>query len=327
MLSNLKERFKLILRSRYLRWINRRIPSSHSITLNQKRIFIFPSKPGLWFSVCLLVMLLAAINYENNMAFALVFFLGSLFVVAILHTFGNLSGLTITAIRALPSFVGDSVEFQLSVSRQGQKNYFDIEFSWPESEVEIVTLKDQSEQLLRLHLPAKERGFFTPGRILVETHYPIGLLRAWTWLALDIGAVIYPRPMACELTVSSTSDREEGEVIPLSGTDDFYQFREYQIGDPLKHVHWKSFSKGQELQTKQFASYREQRVRLDWDYFSGDVEKRLQNICYWVLKLEREDSEYGIRLPGLDIQPSHGALHQEKVLTALSLYRIDGEAS
>ena len=272
-------------------------------------------------------MLLAAINYENNMAFALVFFLGSLFVVAILHTFGNLSGLTITAIRALPSFVGDSVEFQLSVSRQGQKNYFDIEFSWPESEIEIVTLKDQSEQLLRLHLPAKERGFFTPGRILVETHYPIGLLRAWTWLALDIGAVIYPRPMACELTSSSTSDREEGEVIPLSGTDDFYQFREYQIGDPLKHVHWKSFSKGQELQTKQFASYREQRVRLDWDHFSGDVEKRLQNICYWVLKLEREDSEYGIRLPGLDIQPSHGALHQEKVLTALSLYRIDGEAS
>ncbi|MFT5690726.1 MAG: hypothetical protein ACI92E_000049 [Oceanicoccus sp.] len=325
MFSKVKERFKLIIRSRYLRWINRRIPSSRSITLNQKRIFIFPSKPGLWFFACLLVMLLAAINYENNMAFALVFFLASLFVVTILHTFGNLSGLTITAIRALPSFVGDSVEFQLLVSRQGQRNYFDIEFSWPESEIEIVTLKNKSEQLLRLHLPAKERGFFTPDRVLVETQYPIGLLRAWTWIALDIGAVIYPKPMASELIASSTSDRDEGEVIPVSGTDDFYQFREYQVGDPLKHIHWKSFSKGQELQTKQFASYREQRLWLDWDNFSGDVEKRLENICYWVLKLEREDSEYGIRLPGLEIQPNHGTLHQEKVLSALSLYRFGGD--
>jgi len=324
MLENLQNRFRVFVRSRFLRWMNRRIPPSRSITLTQKRIFIFPSKPGLWFSVLLLLMLLAAINYENNMAFSLVFFLTSLFVVAILHTFGNLSGLSIKAIKALPSFMGDSVELQILVSRSGKRNYFDVGFSWPDSEKEILTLKDNSEQLVKLHLPALKRGLFRPDRLLVETHYPVGLLRAWTWIALDIEATVYPKPLACELNANAASNDEDGEVIPVSGTDDFYQFREYQAGDPLKHVHWKSFAKEQVLQTKQFASYREQRLWLNWNNFSGDIEKRLQNICYWVLKLEQENSEYGIDLPGLEIKPNHGVLHQEKVLVALALYRLDG---
>jgi hypothetical protein len=36
-------------------------------------------------------MLVAAINYQNNMAFALTFLLANLFVVAVLHSYANLS--------------------------------------------------------------------------------------------------------------------------------------------------------------------------------------------------------------------------------------------
>ena len=40
-------------------------------------------------------MLITAINYQNNMSFALTFLLATLFVVGVLHTYANLSGLTI----------------------------------------------------------------------------------------------------------------------------------------------------------------------------------------------------------------------------------------
>ena len=90
----------------YERWLNQRVPVERAVTLDQRRVFIFPDRAGLVFLAMLAVMLIAAINYQNNMAFALTFLLFSLFIVAILHTFSNLSGLRIEALRGQPTFAG-----------------------------------------------------------------------------------------------------------------------------------------------------------------------------------------------------------------------------
>ncbi|ARN75921.1 hypothetical protein BST96_18555 [Oceanicoccus sagamiensis] len=318
-----------IIKSRFKRWLDRRIPATRSITLDQKRIFIFPSRPGRWFIVLLIVMLIAAINYQNNMAFALVFLLSSVFIVSILHTYANLSGLTITAVRSAPVFVGDNAELLLQLQRQGDKDYFDIDISWPLSDVRSVTLSDSGEKTFGLHLPMQQRGWFKPDRLLIETFYPVGLLRAWTWLALDFDVLVYPRPLACKMESfnSSKSGDDDGEVIAKAGSDDFYQFQPYRPGDSLKHAFWKSYAKGQDLQTKEFAAYREQSLWLEWDDVSGDLEQRLSKLCYWVLTLENSNDEYGLRIPGVEITPGHGQVHQEAVLKALALYRWEGDAS
>ena len=66
---------------RWKRWLNQRIKPVSSITLDQKRIFIFPTGAGLLFGIMLFVMLLTAINYQNNSIYLLVFFLAGLFVL------------------------------------------------------------------------------------------------------------------------------------------------------------------------------------------------------------------------------------------------------
>ena len=99
------------LQARFARWVNRRIPPAREVTLDQRRIFIFPSRVGLFFAVCLFVMLLTAINFQNNLAYGLTFLLATLFVIATLHTYANLSGLTIRALRAQPAFPGQQSEF------------------------------------------------------------------------------------------------------------------------------------------------------------------------------------------------------------------------
>ena len=58
----------------------------------------------------LLLMLLAAINYQNSLAYALTFLLGR-FVVAILHTYRNLAGLIIKAGSTPAVFVGEPAVF------------------------------------------------------------------------------------------------------------------------------------------------------------------------------------------------------------------------
>jgi len=312
-------------RERWKLWINRRIPPAKSVTLNQKRIFIFPSRAGLYFLLSLLVMLVAAINYQNNMSFALVFLLANVFVIAVLHTFANLSGLTIKAVRARPVFAGQKAEFEILVSRASRRQYHAIQLHWPGGEPETVSLVEGNEVYVKQFLDTDRRGWHNPGRLLVETVFPLGLLRAWTWIDLDIRGLVYPRPLASGALPGMATDRPDGSAVPVPGSDDFYGLRDYQSRDPLKQVFWKSLAKGQPLQTKQYTAYANLSVWLDWALFEGlPVEQRLSHLCYWVLEFDQANEEYGLRLPGVIVPPNVGEQHRLEVLRCLALFGVSG---
>jgi uncharacterized protein (DUF58 family) len=111
------------------------------------------------------------------------------------------------------------------------------------------------------------------------------------------------------------------------GSDDFYGFRDYRQGDSLRQIHWKGLARGQSLQTKHYGAYADRSVWLDWDMFPGaGVEQRLSHLCYWALEFESRDEEYGLRLPGVLIEPGSGDKHRERVLQELALYGIEGRS-
>ncbi len=310
-----------LFKSNYQRWLSRRIPAAKLVTLNQRRIFIFPSRAGFSFLALLLLLLIAAINYQNNMAFALVFLLACVFFVSVLHTYANLSGLTIQALQAKPVFAGDSIAIELRLSRKGVAHYYDIKLAWKHSDQRIVSLLANDEQRISLYLPTSRRGLLRPGRLTIETVYPLGLLRAWSSLALDIEALVYPRPLAVDMKALTAVDGEEGEAMLADGSDDFYGFRDYQAGDSLKNIYWKGYAKGHDLQLKQFSSFRQKQLWLDWQTFNGNIETRLSYLCYWALRLESQQKEYGLRLPDKEIAPAKGMRHQAAVLRSLALYQ------
>lgn len=309
-----------VITSRFNAWLERRIPRSKTVTLNQRRIFIFPSKAGFGFLLTLFLLLLAAINYQNNLIFALTFLLASMFVVTILHTYANLSGLTIQVLRTQPGFVGDAIEFVISMSRNNSREYDDVVMRWPESDPVSLSLKQQSEITASLFLPGVRRGVLRPQRLLVETLYPLGLLRAWTWIALDTEALVYPVPLACDWHAGDSKPGDDGEALPLAGSDDFYGMRDYQKGDSLKQINWKSYAKGLPLQTKQFSVCAEQGTWLCWQDFTGDTEQRLSGLCYWILALEKQRQDYGLRLPNGELFPGRGELHRAEALALLARF-------
>jgi len=309
------------MRKRFQKWVSQRIPPARSVTLNQKRIFIFPSRVGFFFGLCLMVMLIAAINYQNNMSFALTFLLANLFIVAVLHTFANLSGLTIHAVHAQSAFPGHQSEFEILIEKTKSRPHFSLYLKWPESNEAVISLVDEHSMRVSLHTAVGKRGWFSPGRLLLESTYPLGLLRCWTWIDLDLHALVYPRPIPHGPMTGLATDIPDGTAIPIVGNDDFYGFRDYQLGDSLRQVHWKGLAKGQSLQSKQYGAYADSSVWLDYDAFTGlGQELRLSHLCYWVLEYEANNIEYGLRIPGVIIAPDVGAKHREKVLKALALY-------
>ena len=307
---------------RFNRWLDRRMPPANSITLDQKKIFILPTKQGLYFAALVCAMVMAGINYQNSLVFALAFLLASLFMVGMLHTWRNLAGLNLIAGPNHPAFAGDDAEFTIVLKKLGDRAYESIYVGWDDTALSIADLTEEREVRLKSHTKAKKRGRLNPGRFLVETRFPLGLFRAWSWVDLDMTTLVYPKPIAGgELPASETTSEEEGELILRDGAEDFYGLREYQPGDAIRHIAWKAYARTETLMTKQFAAYADKRVWLEWDHFHGmDREARLSRLCYWVLKLNSSNDEYGLRLPGLEIAPSRGESHRDEVLKALALF-------
>ncbi len=313
------------LRRRFRAWVNSRIPPARTVTLNQKRIFIFPNRVGLFYGLCLLVMLLAAINFQSNLSYALTFLLTTLFIIAVLHTYSNLSALTIRAVHARPAFPGQQTEFEIQLERSRRKEHLGLYLKWPGSNARTVSLSDEDQLRVQLHAPVgKERGWYSPGRLLIESSYPLGLLRCWSWIDLDLHALVYPRPLPSAELPGLAAEHPDGASIPVEGSDDFYGFRDYREGDSLRQIYWKGLARGQSVQVKQYAAYADRSVWLDWEMFPGlGTEQRLSHLCYWVLEFDRLGDEYGLRLPGVNIPPDCGERHREQVLRALALHGLE----
>lgn len=313
---------------RFNRWLDRRMPPANSVTLNQRKIFILPTRQGIYFVLLVCAMVLAGINYQNSLVFALAFLLASLFMVAMLHTYRNLSGLTLVAGNAESAFAGEEAELTVVLKRLGDRTYESLQVGWNPAALSVADLVTDSEVRIKSFVMAKRRGRLNPGRLLIQTFFPLGLFRAWSWVDLDMVALVYPRPIeGGPLPSTSSISQEEGELVLRDGAEDFYGLREYRAGDPIRHIAWRAFARSETLLTKQFAAYADRRVWLEWDHFEGlDREARLSRLCFWVLRLNNANDEYGLRLPGVEITPSRGEAHRTEVLKTLALFELDQRA-
>ncbi len=311
----------------FQRWLDKRIPRNNSINLSQRRIFIFPSRQGFYFIGVILLLLIAAINYQNNLIYLLVFFLLSMMNTAILLTYLNLSGLSLQAGKHSTAFAGDYVEFDILLSSKSGRSYQQIHLFWPDNPRQTVDVIDGQQTKVALFCKSEKRGYFRPGRLLLETYYPLGFLRCWSWIDLDFQAIVYPKPLSIAHLPTGVQAGEEGEDKPSLTADDFYGFRAYQAGDSMRHIHWPSVAKAQPMQSKVFASKEEQSRWLDWQQLAGySTEHRLSILAAWALSLEKEKAQWGLRLPGIEIAPDSGERHKHKVLRELALYGISERA-
>ncbi len=311
----------------FSRWLRRRIPASSAIRLDNKKLFIFPTVAGAGWLVLVLLTWLAATNYENNLVFAFACLLSSLFVVSILATFANLSGITVKFVRSTPVFAGEEAIVEIVICQQQNQFRESIRCSFAHADSVILSLPAVEEQRIRLAVPAPRRGWLNPGRLTIETTYPVGLLRAWSKLDLAVECLVYPQPVSDTAAASRSSGSGDGPLQAGEGSDDFVGLKQYRAGESLRRIAWKQYAREQGLMAKHYADPMEEELWLDWDAFPGfDREARLSRLCAWSLELARTPNCYGLRLPGCEISPDRGEVHQQSVLRALALFEIESQA-
>lgn len=303
----------------YQGWLARRLPPAKDVTLSQRRVFIFPTRYGFFFLLLALLLFIGGINYQNNLVMGFSFLLFSIFCIAIWDTFRNLSGLRLQVAGMTPAFAGGQGRIRLHLT--ARQRHAALRLFWQPDGAESVSLDAGEEAWVELAVPLVRRGYNRPGRLHVESRYPLGLLRTWSLLDMDCACLAWPQPLPGGDCPASGSQEKQGQKESGQGSDDFAGLRDYLPGDSLHRIDWKAFARGLGLNVRHFTDPADGRQLLEWDRLPGmAVEQRLSRLCYWAQQLEQAGLPWGLVLPDAHLDAGRGQAHLEQALNLLGQF-------
>ncbi len=306
------------------RWLDRRLPSVESLILNQRSLFIAPNMRGLSVLGLSLVLWVAAITYQNNAIMLLAALLMALLIVAIAHTFINMNGIRIRALHPDSCHAGQAIQLPVAISRQAGDSY-NLKVGWRREQLQsTMTQITSSDQRVVVSLPTNRRGRLKAPRLCVESTFPLGLIRCWTYAQLDFDAVVWPEVVPYNRIKSSASGDQEGLATGNKGVDDFDGLATYIEGDSMARVAWKQVAAGRGMQTKVFGELVGQSQWLTLESAeASQLELKLGQLTAMALDMNNKGVQFGLRLPLVTIDIGGGDRHLVSVLNALATYGVE----
>ena len=319
-----------LLHARLDRWLFRlggREPGT--VFLKQRRVFIVPTRAGFGFAALLLLMLVGAINYQLGLGFALTFVLAACGIVDMVQTSRNLALLHLAPGRSAPVFAFDAAVFELQLVNRTRLDRFAIvlDFAAAGTLAHAADVAAGAATALLLAAPTCARGWLAAPRVRLETRFPLGLFRAWSYWQPDASVLVYPLPEMQAPPLPLAGDVRGGDGAPAAGQEDFAGIRNYQAGDPLRRLAWRQIARldpasGAPLLSKHFDGGAQAGLCLDFGALPPGlaVEARLSRLTRWVLEAERRALPYSFRLGARQFGPALGEAHRAACLQALALY-------
>ncbi|MEO6920401.1 MAG: DUF58 domain-containing protein [Collimonas sp.] len=302
------------------------------VLLTQRRVFIVPSRPGLAFAFMLVLLFLCSINYNLSLGFGLTFLLAACAVIDMHLTFRNLAYLQLAAGKAAAVFAGEDALFELHLTNRRKHPRYAIWLgfigrSLPAIE-RAVDVSAHSASHLTLAVTTSHRGWQPAPRIRLQTRFPLGLLRAWSYWQPDSKALVYPQPEASDSTPPlPLAPIEKSDGNGVAGHQDFAGIRPYQSGDSPKHLAWRQIARldtdiEARLITKQFEGGAVSDLSIDYAAlpYGMPVESKLSRMTRWILEAEARQLPYAFRLGDSFYAAALGPAHQRACLRALALY-------
>jgi uncharacterized protein (DUF58 family) len=287
-------------------------------TLAARRVYILPTRPGWIFALLVVVMFIAGMNYGNGLALLVAFWMAGFALVAMVQTQRNLAGTTIVSASAEPVFAGECVA--ISVAAAGRGAVADLALSADDSAVTpSISAPDGG---LRLQIATHRRGRWHAPALRLSCTAPFGLFRTWTWLLLDLSALVYPKP-AGTLPMPGSPGEDGGDGSMSTEQEDFAWLRDYRAGDSPRQVAWKAYARGAPLLVREYRG--RGLAALDFDFSAlqdRDTEARLSQLTRWCIDAASRGTAWTLRLPGSVPLAGQGAAHLALCLRKLALHGL-----
>jgi uncharacterized protein (DUF58 family) len=171
-----------------------------------------------------------------------------------------------------------------------------------------------------------KRGLVHLKTVHLKTSFPFGFFVKTKALPIAVDTLIFPTIK--DVTLPSPQEfSEEGEgTIGLAG-DDLYSLREYQPGDPMATVHWKSSAKTGTLRVKEFSKGGFHNYTLFLNIVDPQtnvivgpetLENRVTETASLAYHLIRRGDEVSLKTPEMQIPSGNSEAHLEHLLKYLA---------
>lgn len=300
------------------RWTRPRAVEALPIAIDRRRVYVLPTRFGLFYLLLVATMGAGALNYNNNPALLLCLLLAGAGLASLVAAHLQLSGLQADTLAAEPVPAGMPMPLRIAFSAGDNRARTGIRVRTHGAEGTLA-LGPQQGGIAQLEIPTRQRGWLDPERIEIATTRPLGLARAWAILRPADPWLVYP---ALEAHGPPLPDvRHEGDQRrPHFVGDDLHLLRNYQPGDPLRSIAWKASARRDQLMARTWEQPHGDDVALDWFMLNLPHEERIRRLAHWVDLAEREGRRWQLRLPQqAPIGPASGAAHRHACLRALAL--------
>ena len=300
--------------------------------MKHQRLSLRPTSLWILFGPILGCMWLAAINYSNNLVYAILYLVASLTFVSFFYTRRNCTGIQIDHLRVHSGFSGEKIHAEIHLQNTLGRPVYGLVFSAVEKKTAgKIRLPLNLRGRAALAFTSEERGVawveFPAGRrarreiisVQIRSSYPFGLVYATLDFSVQQEFFVYPKPDGQAPLPVPYLAGADGFLAPSASGDDFAGVRGYLPGENLRHVDWKAYARGRPLMIKHYSGGDRPELELDESGLSQlPKEERLSQLAAWVLEAEREGMPFAMRLTGASLPVGSGPDHRRLALELLA---------
>ena len=211
----------------------------------------------------LIVVIVLAFLTGSDSLFYLAYVLIGLWLLTVIWMRQVLAGLRIERRFPERAFHGEMVRARLDVRNQGRwpvlwlklHESLPLDLHVPNFEQRVVSLASKEQVALDYQLKCWRRGYYMIGplSLLTGDYFDLTSRRQVTWPAQPF--IVYPRVVPLS-RVGLPSQLPFGNLPTqqriFQDPSRFFGVRDYQPGDSLRQIHWKSSARADQLQVKRF---------------------------------------------------------------------------
>lgn len=276
-----------------------------------------PTSFGFAFGTMALVLFFLAVGYANNLIYIFVFFLISVALTGVLVTNKNVDGVEAENLQAESFFAEEKGTLVVTLKNHFSSSAWEINTYFEKSEEKsfLSALNPAEEKNISVFWTSQQRGRIRLPRLIIQSTFPFGLLRAWKVYRKPREILVYPaRKGERSFPLSSLSSED------FSNTGLFRDHRTYQSTDSMMRVDWRASARRQELLVKNFEHQDKPTLHFLWSQteYLNNIEDRLSQLCLWIDEAERKGHQYSLQIGTHQTSLERGPAHWKRCLEVLA---------
>jgi uncharacterized protein (DUF58 family) len=314
-------RFIVKFKNRWDIWIRRRNRPGNPQIVDTRNLYILPTAFGWAYGVLLFILLIGAVNYQNNLVFLLTFILAIIGMVSACEAHGNILNLSIKLIDVEDSEAGRDAKVAILVESCHKKRFGILMGFAGQQTIQLGKLPVESTSFI-IPISSTKRGYFSLPPLIISSIYPFGIFRVWSYAFFDEHYYVYPHAENPDYW-PAPEPHQQGNKMHTTGDDEYYDLKsvENPWSDP-KMIAWKIAAKGQGWFLKRMHSHDIDHWLFKLSDLQGNnIETKLANLAYWLQTAEANGQIYGLAIGDTMIPIAQGKEHLQQCLRQLAVYQ------